>query len=124
MFFPSRNTIFQCKIETDSDANLRRVETMWQKLPPWMQEWQPMKYTYCQAVFPRSRSQILAVPQGSKHFRGKTLSGIMCDEAAFMDELNEVIAAAKPALGKIGKFTCISSAAPGAFSDLCFDVAS
>jgi len=121
MFNPSRYTIFQCKNELDSDVNLRRSVTMWEKLPVWMQEWQPIKYTYCQAYFPRSRSNITAVPEGSRHFRQKTLSGIFIDESAFTDELRDTVAAAKPALGVTGRLTMVSSASPGEFQALCFD---
>ena len=121
MFHPSRATIFQCKIEEDADANLRRLITMHERLPPWMREWQPIEPTYCNALFPRSRSSILAVPAGSKHYRQRTLTGAWVDEAAFTEEMDEVMAAAKPALGKIGRFTAISSASPSYFKQLVFD---
>ena len=121
MFWPSRMTIFQCKIEQDADANLKRLATMHERLPAWMREWQPFKYTYCSGLFPRSRSEILAVPAGAKHYRQRTLTGAWVDEAAFTEEMSEVMAAAKPALGKTGRFTAISSATPSYFADLVFD---
>ncbi len=80
-----------------------------------------MHYTFCAGDFPRSRSQVLARPAGSKHFRQRTLTGVMIDEAVFTEGLDEVLAGAKHALGKIGKFTAISSAGPGYFADLVFD---
>lgn len=94
---------------------------MWERLPDWQKEWQPMKYTYCNAAFPRSRSTIIAVPQGSAAFRQKTLTGAFIDEAAFTDNLQESVAAAKPALGDSGRLTLVSSASPGDFSRLVFD---
>lgn len=121
LFWPSRYTIFQCKIEGDADANLRRARTIHERLPVWQREWQPMVYTYCNASFPRSRSEILAVPAGAKHYRQRTLTGSFVDEAVFTEEMDEVLAAAKPALGKVGKFTAISSAGPSYFADLVFD---
>jgi hypothetical protein len=121
MFHPSRYTVFQCKNELDSDVNLRRVLTMHEKLPEWQRNWQPMKYTYCNAYFPRSRSTIIAVPQGSAAFRQKTLTGVFIDEGAFTELLQESVAAAKPALGLAGRMSIVSSAAPGDFARLCFD---
>jgi hypothetical protein len=94
---------------------------MWERLPAWQKEWQPMKYTYCNAFFPRSRSTIIAVPEGAKHYRQKTLTGAMVDEAGFTGELRECVAAAKPALGDYGRFTLVSSANPGEFQRLVFD---
>lgn len=80
-----------------------------------------MQYIYCSATFSRSRSEILAVPAGAKHYRQRTLTGAFVDEAVFTEEMDEVLAAAKPALGKVGKFTAISSAGPSYFADLVFD---
>ena len=121
MFLPSRSTIFQCKVEEDADKNLQRAKVIHDRLPEWMRAWQPMVYTYCNTHFPHSRSHIRAVPAGAKHFRQNTLSGVMVDEAVFTEEMDEVLAAAKPALGKIGRFTALSSAGPSYFENLVFD---
>lgn len=80
-----------------------------------------MKYIYCSAEFPRSRSKIRAVPAGDKHFRQNTLTGALVDEAVFTEGLDEVLAGAKSALGKVGRFTALSSAGPSYFGDLVFD---
>lgn len=121
MFWPSRNTLFQCKIENDADLNLQRARTIHQRLPRWMQEWQPMNYIFTEAVFPRSRSKIRAIPAGEKHFRQNTLTGAFVDEAVTTEGLDEVLAGAKSALGRVGRFTAISSAGPSYFADLVFD---
>jgi len=121
MFWPSRLTMMQCKIEEDADANLRRIVTMHEQLPEWQRSWQPMSYTYCEGSFQRSRSTLLARPAGAKHFRQRTLSGVFLDEAAFTEGMDEVLAGAKHALGQIGKFTALSSAAPSYFKQLVFD---
>ena len=121
LFFPSRNTMFQCKVEEDADKNLQRAKVIHDRLPEWMRAWQPMEYTYCNAHFPNSRSHIRAVPAGAKHFRQNTLSGVLVDEAVFTEEMDEVLAAAKPALGKIGRFTALSSAGPSYFKQLVFN---
>jgi len=122
MFYPSRNTIYQCKNELDGDVNLKRTVTMHERLPDWQKQWQPLKYTYCHAYFPRSRSTIIAVPEGARHFRQKTLTGVLIDEAAFTEGLQDSVAAAKPALGENGRLTLVSSANPGDFARLVQDV--
>jgi hypothetical protein len=121
LFFPSKLTFFQSKKEEDAEANLTRVHTMWERLPAWMKEWQPLKRTHTVLQFPRSRSIIRAIPQGAEHLRGYSATGLFIDEAAFQDDLDKTLAAARPALGKIGKLTIISSAQPGVFADLTFN---
>lgn len=121
MFFPSRLTMFQSKIEEDSKANLKRALVMWEKLPEWMRQWQPCNPTELNLYFPRSRSEIRAVAAGSKHYRQRTLSGVFSDESAYTDDLDEIFAAAKSSLGKIGKFTAVSSAQPSAFARFVHD---
>ena len=121
MFFPSRLTFFQNKKEDDAEANLKRTETMHSRLPIWMREWQPIQQTYCRLYFPRSRSEIRGVPAGAHHVRGFTATGVFEDEMAFTEECDEVLAAIKPALGKSGRFTGVSSASPSYFKQLVFD---
>lgn len=121
MFFPSRLTFFQNKKEDDAEANLKRAFTMHSRLPAWMQEWQPIKQTYCNLSFPRSRSEIRGVPAGAHHVRGFTATGVFEDEMGFTEQCDEVLAAIKPALGKSGRFTGVSSATPSYFCELVFD---
>lgn len=121
MFFPSRLTFFQCKKEEDANANLNRAKTMHDTLPQWMKDWQPLKNVYCANYFPRSRSKMLGVPAGAHHFRQHTATGIFVDEMAFTDEMEEVLAAARPALGEKGRFTGVSSASPSYFKQLVFN---
>jgi len=121
MFFPSRLTFFQNKKEEDADNNIKRTAVMHDRLPIWMKDWQPCKQTYCSLVFPRSRSEIRGIPAGAHHVRGSTATGVFADEMAFIESMDEVLAAVKPALGKVGKFTGVSSASPSYFRDLVFD---
>jgi len=74
-------------------------------------------------VFPETHSIIEAVPQGAGHLRSYTASGWMCDEAAHQNqaEFAAAYAAARPTLGKSGKVTIVSSAAPGTFEALWKD---
>lgn len=121
MFHPSRLTFFQNKKEEDADANIKRAAVMHSRLPEWMRDWQPVKQTFCNLYLPRSRSEIKGVPAGAHHVRGFTATGVFEDEMAFTEECDEVLAAIKPALGKTGRFTGVSSASPSYFKQLVFD---
>jgi hypothetical protein len=121
MFYPSRLTFFQSKKEEDAKANIKRTTTMYQRFPEWMKNWQPLKLTEITMNFPRSRSEIRGIPQGADHVRGFTSTGIFVDEACFVEELDQTLAAAKPSLGKLGKFTAVSSASPSIFKSMCYD---
>lgn len=59
---------------------------------------------------------------GSKHYRQRTLSGVFCDEAAYTQDFAEIFGAAKSSLGKIGKFTAVSSSQPSEFGTMVHDV--
>lgn len=121
MFHPSRMNFFQSKKEPDSDANGKRALFIWENLPSVMKDWQPIKYTFCNLHLTKNRSQIICVPAGADHFRQYTVTGLFLDEMAFIDESDKTLAAVKPALGKIGKFTGVSSASPSTFKSLVFD---
>ncbi len=114
-------TFFQNKKEDDAHANIQRALTMHQQLPKWMQDWQPIKAVFCEIYFPRSRSRIRGIPAGAQHYRQYTLTGVMADEMAYTEEMDEVMGAARPALGKQGRFTGISSAQPSYFKQLVYD---
>jgi len=121
MFFPSRLTFIQNKREEDSKSNIKRVVTMYERLPNWMKEWQPVKLTELTISFPRSRSEIRGIPAGPQHTRGSTVTWMISDEMAYTEQMDEVLAAVKPALGKNGRFLGISSATPSYFKQLVFD---
>lgn len=121
LFFPSRLTFIQNRREEDSKSNIKRIVTMYERLPQWMQTWQPVKLTELTINLPRSRSEIRGIPAGPQHTRGSTLTMMISDEMAYTDQMDEVIAAVKPALGKTGRFLGISSATPSYFKQLVFD---
>lgn len=114
-------TFFQNKKEDDAIASLKRATVIWEKLPVWMREWQPLTITHRELYFPRSRSKIVGIPAGADHVRGFTSTGVFADEAAFIEKMDEVIAAIKPSLGKTGRCTMVSSASPSYFKQLVFD---
>ncbi len=124
MWNPSRLIFVQSKKEQDADEVLERGFAIYQKLPLFMRNWQPLssgKKTFCEMKFTRNRSRILAIPEGPDHLRGFTATDIFSDETAFQDDVERMTAAALPALGLHGRLTMVSSAAPSFLELLCFD---
>lgn len=124
LFFPSRFTFIQSKKEEDADEALERCWTIYQKLPLFMRNWQPLvggKKTYCHMKFLRHRSRIWAIPEGADHVRSYTATGIFSDETVYQENVEAMMTAADPALGKKGRMTMVSSAGPGIFSLLALE---
>lgn len=124
LFFPSRLNFIQSQKEEDADAVLERGYIMYQKLPAFMRNWQPLVYgkkTHCNMKGARNRSQLIAVPAGPDQIRGRTATGLMSDETVFQDLVEKMLTAALPALGKRGRLTMLSSAGPSVFQQLVFD---
>lgn len=126
LFKPSRLTFIQSKKSEDADATLDRAYTMYQRLPKFMREWQPLvadRKIECHMRFKKNRSHLWAIPQGADHARQYTCSGYFADEMAYQEEMDGVMGAVGPSLSKSGWFAGISSAAPSYFSLLVFDKA-
>lgn len=124
LFFPSRLNFIQSQKEEDSDAVLERVFLMYQKLPVFMRNWQPLVYgkkTFCSIKFARNRSIFRAIPAGPDHIRGYTITGLFIDEAVYHDDVEKTLTAADPALGSKGRLTMISSAGPSLFHQIVMD---
>lgn len=123
MWNPSRFIFIQSKKEQDADEVLERGFSIYQKLPTFMRNWQPLthnKKTFCSMKFSRNRSRLEAIPEGVDHVRGYTPTGIFVDEACFQDDVEKMVAAALPALGLHGRLTMVSSAAPSYMELLAF----
>jgi hypothetical protein len=121
LFFSSRLTFFQSKKEDDADENVERAYTMYTRLPDFMKAWNPASRTFCNFRLKKTRSRIMAVPQGADHARQFTCSGYFSDEVVYQEEVDKVLAAIAPTLGEKGRFTGVSSAGPSYFQMLCFD---
>jgi hypothetical protein len=125
LFFPSRLTFIQSKKEADSNEILERIYTMYNKLPRFIRDFQPLiggSKTYCKMRFKYNRSQLIAIPEGPDHVRGFTTTGIFVDEIAFHADVELLLAAIGPSLGKTGWFAGVSSAAPGYFELMIKDL--
>lgn len=78
-------------------------------------------YTYGKLKFPETNSMIQGFPQGANQLRQFTFSGILGDEMAFWDSAQEMYASSFPTLEGGGRFTAVSSPAPGFYKALVFD---
>lgn len=124
VFFKGRHNAFISKKEEDSDAlvcrsefildNIKEEDLPRELIPTY-------KKTYCNLEFPDIYSKIQGFPSGSDQLRMHGFSGILADEMAFWDNAQAMYAATFPTIENGGRFTAISSAAPGFFNKLVFD---
>lgn len=125
MFHRGRYTAFVSKREEDADELIERVVFILDQikekglLPPDMIP----KYvkTYCLLEFPELNSKIQGFPSGSDQLRMHGFSGIMGDEMAFWPFPEKMYASAIPTIEGGGRFTAISSPAPGLFKQIVQD---
>lgn len=106
---------------------LERISEIYENLPDFLKVCKYKKSgggssTLCKILFSNG-SVIFGVPQGSKQFRMFTSNIVFIDEAAFIDDLLDSVASARPGLvgGKDSKLFIVSSADYGDFATLYFD---
>lgn len=121
MFYGHRLTFFQSKKEQDAAELIIRMYQMWSSLPVWMREWNHCEKIYAYAEFHRSKSRVFGIPSGASQVRGFTPSAVFVDEASYVLEMDQMLAAIRPAIRSGGRLTVISSAAPGFFSAMVLD---
>lgn len=119
-FHLSRNTFFCSKKELDAEALCERTHFMYSKQPEFLREYVKIERTFNKLSL-SNRSTIRGIPQGPEQTRGFTISGLMIDEAVYVDELAAMLMAAIPAVGQQGRITLVSSAGPSTFSNIVFD---
>lgn len=78
-------------------------------------------FTYNKIKFVDTNSLIQGFPSGANQLRQFTFSGILADEMAFWDNAQEMYSGAFPTIEGGGRFTALSSVAPGFFKYLVFD---
>ena len=81
----------------------------------------PVVYKFCHLVFPASESEIVGVGEGPDQLRQHTLSAIFADELGFWDRPYDTYVAARPTIEGGGRFTGVSTPAPGFFKQLIHD---
>jgi len=121
MFFEHRLTFFQSKKEDDAEENVKRAFFIWNNLPKFMKQWRPIHRKFCRIEFPSIGSRIFGIPAGPDHARQFTSSGIFCDELAYQPDVDQLMAAVGPSLAGGGRFSGVSSTAPGYFAQMIKD---
>lgn len=115
---------FVSKKEDDADELVRRskfiVENLDEELLP--KALIPAhEYKFGKLSFPEINSSIEGFPQGADQLRQFTFSGILADEMAFWENAQAMYSSSVPTLEGGGRFTAISSRAPGFFKRLVHD---
>lgn len=124
LFHRGRYNAFVSKKEDDADVLVQKADFIIKNID---QERLPKKYipkhetTFNKLKVPDMDSALQGFPSGSDQLRQFTFSGIFGDEMAFWDNAEEMYSAAFPTLEGGGRFTGVSSAAPGFFKALCYD---
>jgi len=127
MFHAGRLIMLQSKREEDAvgdenvgDGLLGRIKFILNHMPP--VPGMPLYQKLGNRVrFTDNNSTLWAIPQGASIIRQRTASGIFSDEAGYQDEFGDAYVAARPCIRGGGWFTCLSTANPGFFQQLCQD---
>ncbi|HUR99066.1 MAG TPA: hypothetical protein VMZ26_13450 [Pyrinomonadaceae bacterium] len=124
MFNVGRAQAFVSKKEDDSDELIKRCVFILQNLDErrlpkeLIPKWED-KYGFLN--FPEINSNIRGFAQGADQLRQFTFSGILADEMAFWEDAQKMYSGAFPTLEGGGRFTAVSSGAPGFFKKLVHD---
>lgn len=129
IFFKGRSWAMTSKKEDDAGELISRAEFIVEHIPPEMiaEELLPkMKRTEKPPIleFEEINSKIEGFPSGADQLRQRGFSGIFEDETAYQKNAEKTYAAAKPTVGKGGRFIKVSSRAmvdKGFFRKIVFD---
>ena len=106
---PGRQWAVTCKKFEDADALLERAWRIIENIPKAFKPKVVRKQGVIRVEHPEAPSQVLALAQDSDAPRSRTFTGILIDEAAFTDNLEELYTAAKPTVMAGGKVILVSS---------------
>ena len=132
IFFQGKETAFVSKKEDDSFELVDRAQFIYNRIPPSkipkallppiiggaMKKSPPLlEFDFGNG----NKSYIKGFPMGAEQLRQYTHSGIFGDECAFWPEAEKFYTGAKPTTDGGGRFTMVSSRAPGFFKKIVFD---
>lgn len=122
MFKENRHYAFVSKKEEHADELIKRAKFIVDHLDPTIpKEFRQYEYKFNNLYFPHIKSRIQGFPQGADQLRQFTMSGILIDEMAFLEDAEKMFSASFPTLEGGGIMTGISSPSPGFFKRLVFD---
>ncbi len=113
---PGSLTLIQTEKEDKVKTLIRYCSILVHNQDDWLKEQHPLASETTTELRWKNRSRIIGVPKGEHQVRLYHPSLYVIDEAAFLPEFKECYNAAHPVAGQI---IAISSAAPGAFAELC-----
>lgn len=109
--------------ESEGSAELvARAKFIHEHLPPDIEKLD-MDYKFARLSFPSIHSEILGVGQGPDQLRQYTITAVFGDEMGYWEQAKEAFIALRPTIEGGGRFTGVSSAAPGFFEQLVHDTA-
>ncbi len=120
-FHKGRHNAFVSKKEEDSDDLVSKAKFIMDNLDFPKELIPKYEKTFNSLEFAEINSKIEGYPSGAEQLRQYTFSGILADELAFWPEAQKMYSAAVPTLEGGGRFTGVSSPAPGFFKRLVFD---
>lgn len=123
-FHIGRHDAFVSKKEDDSHELVKKAHFLLENIDPMLlpREFIPAyELTYNKLTFKQTNSIIQGFASGADQLRQFTFSGIFADELAFWPDAEQMYAASIPTLEGGGRFTGVSSPAPGFFKRLVFD---
>lgn len=124
LFRVGRYNGFVSRKEDAADELVKRAEFIYDHIPESVipKDLLPRKKSrFCVLEYPDINSKIEGFPQGADQLRQFTFSGLFFDEMAFMEDAQAAYSASLPTLEGGGRFTGVSSPAPGFFKALVFD---
>jgi len=124
MFHEGRFNAIVSKKEDDANELIDRAHLIYQNIPENVipRDVLPKaEKTFNKLQFPEIRSTLQGFPQGADQLRQFTFSSIFADEMAFWEHAQKMYSASYPTLEGGGRFTGVSSPAPGFFKRLVFD---
>lgn len=125
IFHKNRQNFFQSENAPKANYLVKRAHSIWKYQPKFIRDVAKATYTVNnksgRLYVPDLDSEIVGLAQGPDQIRMHHPSGVFMDEAAFQEKAGDTFAAIKPAILAGGRFTAISSAAPGWFAQVCQD---
>lgn len=120
-FHVGRHIAFVSKKEDDSNEIVKKAHFLLEHTELPKELIPKYELTFNKLFFPEINTTIQGFASGADQLRQFTFSGIFADELAFWPDAEKMYSASIPTLEGGGRFTGVSSPAPGFFKALVFD---
>jgi hypothetical protein len=113
---PNLFCVLQSQQEAKAEELIRYTKILYDNQPKWMKEKHPVVRDNALVREYQNGSRIMGLPKGENQVRSLHPFLYLADEAAFLEEFRECVAAVQPVAKQI---IAISTANPGPFGDVC-----